>query len=556
MTKFILFLIFFLPSVLYSQNVAINNDGSDPHHSALLDVSSTTKGVLFPRLTTFDRTSIPGPAIGLTVFDTDTNSYWVYRGDVNGGWREILVDLDKVWQLSGTHIYNLNNGNVGIGTNNPQEKLSVNAVNPNIQLLNSNVSKGFLGVNNHDISLGTYNNNTTGNLLLKTKGLDRIKIDENGLVGIGTTTGTAALNLNGTNPAFQIRNGDADKGFLKINSDDLILGTNSGNLSGNLNFNTKDINRMLIEPNGDVGIGTSNPNSKLDVSTGNDGQVLRINAADQTFMGIWENNGYRGYVGSYYGNVADIDVGSLAGAVHLVTGSTIDLTAKSGKIGIGTQDPEHILDMYNASGHAFTRIMTNSSNNEVGIDLVRNGGSTNWRISQGNTGILRFFTANNNDFNPRSVLYEFYDTYFRPGFDNFISLGAAQNRWSVVYAGTGTINTSDARDKTNIQNINYGLEDIMKLRPVSFNWKDKPQWGTKLGLIAQEVKDVVGEVVVQGNIDNHYDEDGNELPDSDKYGIYYSDLIPVLIKATQEQQQMIDDLRKEILEMKKLMENR
>jgi hypothetical protein len=556
MTKFILFLIFFLPSVLYSQNVAINNDGSDPHHSALLDVSSTTKGVLFPRLTTFDRTSIPGPAIGLTVFDTDTNSYWVYRGDVNGGWREILVDLDKVWQLSGTHIYNLNNGNVGIGTNNPQEKLSVNAVNPNIQLLNSNVSKGFLGVNNHDISLGTYNNNTTGNLLLKTKGLDRIKIDENGLVGIGTTTGTAALNLNGTNPAFQIRNGDEDKGFLKINSDDLILGTNSGNLSGNLNFNTKEINRMLIEPNGDVGIGTSNPNSKLDVSTGNDGQVLRINAADQTFMGIWENNGYRGYVGSYYGNVADIDVGSLAGAVHLVTGSTIDLTAKSGKIGIGTQDPEHILDMYNASGHAFTRIMTNSSNNEVGIDLVRNGGSTNWRISQGNTGILRFFTANNNDFNPRSVLYEFYDTYFRPGFDNFISLGAAQNRWSVVYAGTGTINTSDARDKTNIQNINYGLEDIMKLRPVSFNWKDKPQWGTKLGLIAQEVKDVVGEVVVQGNIDNHYDEDGNELPDSDKYGIYYSDLIPVLIKATQEQQQMIDDLRKEILEMKKLMENR
>jgi hypothetical protein len=100
------------------------------------------------------------------------------------------------------------------------------------------------------------------------------------------------------------------------------------------------------------------------------------------------------------------------------------------------------------------------------------------------------------------------------------------------------------------------VADIMKLRPVSFNWKDKPQWGTKLGLIAQEVKDVVGEVVVQGNIDINYDEDGNVLPDSDKYGIYYSDLIPVLIKATQEQQQMIDDLRKEILEMKKLMENR
>jgi hypothetical protein len=86
----------------------------------------------------------------------------------------------------------------------------------------------------------------------------------------------------------------------------------------------------------------------------------------------------------------------------------------------------------------------------------------------------------------------------------------------------------------------------MKLRPVSFNWKEKPQWGTKIGLIAQEVKDVVKEVVVQGDMDVFKDENGNALPNNDKYGIFYSDLIPVLIKAIQEQQELIQQQNERI----------
>ncbi len=38
------------------------------------------------------------------------------------------------------------------------------------------------------------------------------------------------------------------------------------NLSGNLSFQTKDLEKMVIEPAGDVGIGTTNPTAKLEVS--------------------------------------------------------------------------------------------------------------------------------------------------------------------------------------------------------------------------------------------------------------------------------------------------
>ena len=51
---------------LLSQNVAINADGSAPDGSAMLDIKSTTKGLLIPRMTTVQRTAIPAPAIGLT----------------------------------------------------------------------------------------------------------------------------------------------------------------------------------------------------------------------------------------------------------------------------------------------------------------------------------------------------------------------------------------------------------------------------------------------------------------------------------------------------------
>ncbi|OJJ15445.1 hypothetical protein BKI52_39205 [marine bacterium AO1-C] len=67
---------------LLAQNVAINADNSTPDASAMLDIKSTTKGLLIPRMTTSQRTNIGSPATGLLVYDTDFNVYYYYNGTV------------------------------------------------------------------------------------------------------------------------------------------------------------------------------------------------------------------------------------------------------------------------------------------------------------------------------------------------------------------------------------------------------------------------------------------------------------------------------------------
>ena len=82
MKKFftILFSSFCIAIAGNSQSVSINTDGTTADVSAILDVKSTTKGFMMPRVTSAQRTSIVSPALGLLVFDTDTKTIWAYNG--------------------------------------------------------------------------------------------------------------------------------------------------------------------------------------------------------------------------------------------------------------------------------------------------------------------------------------------------------------------------------------------------------------------------------------------------------------------------------------------
>jgi hypothetical protein len=62
-----------------SQNVAINNDGTLPHQSAALDIRSSSKGLLTPRMTQSQRNSIASPATGLLVYQTDGAQGFYYN---------------------------------------------------------------------------------------------------------------------------------------------------------------------------------------------------------------------------------------------------------------------------------------------------------------------------------------------------------------------------------------------------------------------------------------------------------------------------------------------
>ncbi|NVO01355.1 MAG: collagen-like protein [Bacteroidetes bacterium] len=66
-----------------NQNVAINNTGQPPDAAAMLDIFSSSKGILIPRLTTVQRTSITPLGLtqqGLLVFDKDLNQFWYWDG--------------------------------------------------------------------------------------------------------------------------------------------------------------------------------------------------------------------------------------------------------------------------------------------------------------------------------------------------------------------------------------------------------------------------------------------------------------------------------------------
>ncbi|MEO0469868.1 MAG: tail fiber domain-containing protein [Bacteroidota bacterium] len=140
----------------------------------------------------------------------------------------------------------------------------------------------------------------------------------------------------------------------------------------------------------------------------------------------------------------------------------------------------------------------------------------------------------------------------RPTIDNTYDIGTSVLRYDDVFATSGIVNTSDRRDKEAIEPIPYGLEEIMQLNPVRYRWKNRPLSEPKLGLIAQELLPVISEVVkthdLEGTEENPQDFHKVEL---ERLGVYYSDLIPVLIKGMQEQQVQIERLEAEIADLKK-----
>lgn len=80
--------ILFVENKLFSQGVAINNNTATANPSAMLDVSSTSKGLLIPRMTTTERNAISSPANGLMIYNLNTSSFQYYDANVLS-WKEI-----------------------------------------------------------------------------------------------------------------------------------------------------------------------------------------------------------------------------------------------------------------------------------------------------------------------------------------------------------------------------------------------------------------------------------------------------------------------------------
>ncbi|MEM6261627.1 MAG: DUF4082 domain-containing protein [Bacteroidota bacterium] len=95
---FILLLSLLLPLGLVAQ-VSLNDTGNIPDSSAMLDVQSTEKGFLTPRMSSAQRAAISKPAQGLLVYDTNTKSFWYFDGtawqDLSSTQSSYLSDTDN-----------------------------------------------------------------------------------------------------------------------------------------------------------------------------------------------------------------------------------------------------------------------------------------------------------------------------------------------------------------------------------------------------------------------------------------------------------------------------
>ncbi len=255
-------------------------------------------------------------------------------------------------------------------------------------------------------------------------------------------------------------------------------GSGSGFGSGSTNYISKwtgstSLGNSIIYDNGiNVGIGTTNPNAKLEIN-GN----MRLTNRGQYIEFV--NSGHR--IGR------DSSNDSLTFSTGNVTRMVIN---PYGRVGIGTTNPQGILHVVDVLGNRNVAIITD------GAGSYRSDWPSGW--------------------------------------------GGGLATWDIVGSSAyldQVVRRSDISLKKDIQPLNYGILDkVLKLNPVSFYWKDENMDKDKhFGFVAQEVEKILPELVRQ-------DSKGKKM-------LNYDELIPYLVRAIQEQQKQIEELKEKISKM-------
>ena len=273
MRKRYLLIIAILIAVNLNAQVSINSDGSQPDNSAMLDVKSTTKGMLIPRMTTAQRNDISSPAKGLLVFCTDNNQYYSNKGTPAApDW----VMISSQWISNGSSLY-YQAGYVGIGVTNPACHLDLRGLNTDdgavLQVGNSD--------NSHVISLFGGRENDPNPFIFWRHGdalrfateeggwSEKMRITSDGKVGIGTENPVCRLDMRGLTSddgaLIMLGNSDLSHRMLlfggRENDPNPFIQWKQGDP---MRFATEEngwSEKMRITSNGQLGIGTETPAS-------------------------------------------------------------------------------------------------------------------------------------------------------------------------------------------------------------------------------------------------------------------------------------------------------
>ena len=305
--------------------------------------------------------------------------------------------------------------------------------------------------------------------------------------------------------------GAAAGSVLKFDGTDWVAGTDSTgqspwNISGN----------NIYYDNGRVGIGTSTPASALHLSgTDNTYDIIIDDQFPFITLNATSANGNSGIAFQEQGVLSGYIIHRAAEDAIFISGnngsSQPNLVVNSkGRIGIGTGTPSYPLHMTKDTMSINGLEIANLGSANLGLDgdIVPYGGSG-----------LAYDLGNN----------------------------TATEHWDDVVASE-FITYSDIRLKNQIEELKFGLNDIMKLRPVQYKYKKIIDVDDKLrfGLIAQEVEPIMPNIVINEDIDVNPETMEIERKPSEYKTMNYMDLIPVLIKAIQDQQEYIQKLEQRI----------
>lgn len=224
-------------------------------------------------------------------------------------------------------------------------------------------------------------------------------------------------------------------------------------------------------------------------------------------------------------NVDEIRSQSFIGAPVDVNGIPVTYSATTDLIGIGENALQNCSGPDNVAigKNALVSVTTGDDNTALGVGALQSITGTN------NTGLGRN-AGSTSTTGTNNIFLGAGSSGSSVTASNEINLGNSSH--TIIRAAVTTITSlSDARDKTNIEESDYGIDFVNSLKPVKFEWdtRDGAKKGVKdLGFIAQDLKELDDE-----HLNLVYDEN------PDKLEATYGRLIPVLVKA-------IQDLSKEI----------
>lgn len=523
-----------------------------PDASAILDVTSTTQGILIPRMTQTERIAIISPATGLLVYQTDvTAGFYYYNGTTwstfgSSGWKltgntasatdklGTTDSQDFVLATNNTEAIRVSSsGNVGINTTTPSANFHLVADNALITLLDDGFEDTTINSFTTGGNAGWVPTNTTDEFNTGSWGAKSGSITDSETSWIEYTT---TIPANGGTISFNYRV-STEGGYDKLNF--LIDNVSQNMWSGD-----------------DTGVVWNSVSYPLTAgvhtfrwSYDKDGSVLKGN--DQVYLDDV-------LVTAFPSAQFIIDDGSQV-AGHVLTSDANGVGTWEAPVGSTNVDGDWIFD----SGSTNDDPIYHQGNVMIGHNAASIHNLQLWDGVSTSGSVVVFGSVNTIvDGDGRFLFMQ----QFIPNpsvASNLGTGGATPKRWLNVYSENPINVSSDIRLKEAIKPLPYGLKEFLALDPVSFKWKEEKindfvvpdnEKETKLGFIAQEVQKIIPEVVSDYQWKEYEENPGLLVKEKSKrLGMRYYDLIPVAIKAIQEQQQKIEELKLNNLKLKQLL---